>query len=104
MLTIQLTHEEYLRLVRPINMPREKWGGFQQLIYALQRGIKSDTLELRLDRDHARRVLSYSDPKYGSGTYQSILRQIEPKVRKALDLAPAVETGSLFGEELANVV
>jgi hypothetical protein len=42
-----------------------------------------------MSNEDATRVLEYSKPSYGAGTYQSQLRTIEERVRGALDVMGA---------------
>ena len=101
-MTIPLTDAEYARLSRPVNLPRERWGGFQHLISRLQSGIGrvGSGWTLTLSAADARALLNYASPSYGPGTYQEQLRPIAPKVQAALDAEGATETGSLFGAML----
>ena len=86
-----LTSEEYGTLMRPVGKSTQR-GGFQRLIERLQRGCRwrlSGGWELSMSNEDATRVLEYSKPSYGAGTYQSQLRTIEERVRGALDVMGA---------------
>lgn len=100
MITIRLTETEYERLKRPVSHTQQ--GGFQRLIGRLQLGLRGDTRELRMNADDARAVVAYANPKYGAGTYQAILRSIEPQVTTALREAGAADTGSLFADAFGD--
>lgn len=88
---ICLTEEQFTRLSRPVNLPLERCGGFQRLIYRLQEGLKrvDHRWVLSFTCDEGRKVIEYSNPRYGAGTYQSILRAICPAIEMALKEAGA---------------
>jgi hypothetical protein len=89
MITIRLTPEQFEKLSRPVNMPRERMGGFQRLIVRIQEGLKlgPDGWTVTLSCEDARRALDYADPKHGPGTYQAQLRAIEAELQRALRAA-----------------
>lgn len=67
-------------------------GGFQRLFANLQLGfriIPGVGPILSMSSDNARRVVQYSAPSYGPGTYQKKLTIIAPKVAAALSEHPA---------------
>jgi hypothetical protein len=98
MIRIPLTEEQRTLLLRPVGLPLDRCGGFQRLIYRLQDETRMSPAgwQVVMTADDARAVLRYSNPSYGEGTYQKILRAIAPQVQAALDAAGAVQTGSLF--------
>lgn len=83
-----LLSEEQLRLVTHGLTGN---GGFQRLIGRLQAGIRFVPglgWTVQFSPDDGRRVIRYADESYGDGTYQKILRSIEPDVRRAMENEP----------------
>ena len=102
MISILITEAQKERLRRPLG-PCKRFGGWQYLIKRLQGQIhyQGAAWLLSMSLDDARKVIEYSNPHVGAGTYQAILREIAPQVAEALQALPPErsDTGSLFDEE-----
>lgn len=97
-IVIRLTAEQYAKLSRPVAIPSDRQGGFQQLIVRLQKGIqyRQGSWELAMCRADAERVEKYAT-SYGKGTYQTQLQALLPQVEQAISQADAAQP-DLFGE------
>jgi hypothetical protein len=84
------------KLLRPVG---ESEGGFQNCSRRIQEGIGYDSAKrwfVDLRRDDPARVIEYSKPSYGSGTYQdNYFRPLAPFVVAELEK----EQPRLFGDE-----
>lgn len=102
LLRMRLSPKELAKLQRPLGPVTPSWGGWQRLIYRLQqtvRGVPGEGVICEASPEDVERILMYGNPRYGSGTYQSIMRALEKTARNTLAGMPREQAELVFEEE-----